>query len=200
MILFILLLFKATNAEIPNRDLQFLNELPLEKLLKLKDSLQDFVTDNTENITVTTPSYLQSFGAQALALKGPPIKRTDYEESLWKKESKISNIFSMSVTTLAFLAFGGYLLCLIVQAVKAKEQYAAAAGSQTTLVVNSAIKKRPQIQSQFQPQFASYGRKKRNVRQQRSLKNLDLSPDELFSALLQFCEGYAKWSENVERF
>ncbi|XP_053608293.1 uncharacterized protein LOC128674045 [Plodia interpunctella] len=200
MILLVLLIFKAANAEIQNKDLQFLNELPLDKLLKLKDSLQEFVTDNMENIentTSITPTYLQAFGAQALAMKAP-IKRTDYEDSVWKKESKISNIFSMSVTTLAFLAFGGYLLCLIVQAVKAKEQYASAAGSQTTLVVNSAIKKKPHIQSQFQPQFASYGRRKRDNRQHRKLENIDLTPDQLFSALLQLCEGYAKWSEGID--
>jgi hypothetical protein len=36
------------------------------------------------------------------------------------KKSGISTIFQTSVTALSFLAFGGYLLCLIVQAVRAK--------------------------------------------------------------------------------
>jgi hypothetical protein len=36
------------------------------------------------------------------------------------KKGSISSIFQTSVTALAFLAFGGYLLCLIVQAIRAK--------------------------------------------------------------------------------
>jgi hypothetical protein len=36
------------------------------------------------------------------------------------KKGSISNIFQTSVTALSFLAFGGYLLCLIVQAIRAK--------------------------------------------------------------------------------
>ena len=35
-----------------------------------------------------------------------------------KKKGDIGSVFQLSVTFLAFLAFGGYLLCLIVQAVK----------------------------------------------------------------------------------
>lgn len=37
-----------------------------------------------------------------------------------EKPSKVQKIFQLSVTTLAFLAFGGYLLCMIVQAIKSK--------------------------------------------------------------------------------
>jgi hypothetical protein len=36
------------------------------------------------------------------------------------KPSKIQTIFQLSVTALAFLAFAGYLLCMIVQAIKSK--------------------------------------------------------------------------------
>ncbi|XP_055591032.1 uncharacterized protein LOC129743099 isoform X2 [Uranotaenia lowii] len=36
------------------------------------------------------------------------------------KSGKIQSIFQLSVTSLAFLAFAGYLLCLIVQAIKSK--------------------------------------------------------------------------------
>jgi hypothetical protein len=36
------------------------------------------------------------------------------------KKGSISNIFQTSVTALSFLAFGGYLLCLIVQAIRSK--------------------------------------------------------------------------------
>lgn len=42
-------------------------------------------------------------------------------ENPWdSKPSKIQTFFQISVTALAFLAFAGYLLCMIVQAVKSK--------------------------------------------------------------------------------
>ncbi|XP_075977264.1 uncharacterized protein LOC142977319 [Anticarsia gemmatalis] len=193
--MFVLFVILGTAAaDILSKDVEFLNELPLDKLLRLKTSLQDLVTPEYENVTATTPSYLQRFGAQAMAIQAqPPVKRGDYEESLYKKEeSKISNIFSMSVTTLAFLAFGGYLLCLIVQAVKAKQNYSAVMPTPTqptTFFVSAGIKKRPQ------PQFTSYGRRRRDNRLRRSLQVFDVPPEQLFSALLQVCEGYAKWSD-----
>ncbi|XP_026330945.1 uncharacterized protein LOC113238321 [Hyposmocoma kahamanoa] len=180
------------NADSITEDIQFLNELPLDKLMKLKNSLQELVTTELDNVTSTTPTYSSGFGAQAMAIQGPPIKRGDWEESVWKKgsHSKISNIFSMSVTTLAFLAFGGYLLCLIVHAIKQKQMYFPATTVQpTTFFVSAGIKKRPQAQ------FAAYGRRRRENRDVRSLKQIELPPEQLFSALMRLCEGYAKWSE-----
>lgn len=193
-ILFVI--FGFTTAEIISEDVESLNELPLDKLMRMKASLQDLVTTEYSNVTTTTPSYLHRFGAEAMAIQAqPPIKRGDYEEALYKKDDgKISNIFSMSVTTLAFLAFGGYLLCLIVQAVKAKQNYSTVMPtptSPTTFFVSAGIKKRPQTQF-----TSSYGRRrKRENRLRRSLQMLDVPPEELFSALLQVCEGYVKWSE-----
>lgn len=42
--------------------------------------------------------------------------------SSWTEEkpSKLQTLFQISITSLAFLSFGGYLLCLIVQAIKSK--------------------------------------------------------------------------------
>lgn len=37
-----------------------------------------------------------------------------------EKPSKVQKVFQLSITALAFLAFGGYLLCMIVQAIKSK--------------------------------------------------------------------------------
>lgn len=188
-------IFKTSSTNINAEDIQYLNELPLENLLRLKNSLQDLVTTTYDNVTATEPTYLQSFGAQAMAMKGPPVKRGDYEEGgVHKKDghSKISNIFSMSVTTLAFLAFGGYLLCLIVQAVKAKQNNANYNPQQpTTFFVSAGIKKKPQAQFS-----SSYGRRRRDMRVMRSFRQVDLPPEQLFDALLLLCEGYAKWSEN----
>lgn len=188
-VLFLLAVNHAT-ADFTTEEIQFLNELPLDKLLQLKSSLQELVTTGYDNITLpTTPSMVERFGAQAMAVKAPPIKRGDYEEEIiHKKESKISNIFSMSVTTLAFLAFGGYLLCLIVQAVKSKQQYNPPNTPPPTFFLSAGIKKKPQSQ------FTTYGRRRRDNREKRSLRQIELPPEEMFSALLQLCEGFAKWS------
>ncbi|KAJ8719587.1 hypothetical protein PYW08_011762 [Mythimna loreyi] len=195
-LIFIVSIFEISSADVTPTDVEFLNELPLDKLLVLKNSLQDLVTADYENVTTTTPTYIQTFGAEAMAMQAPPIKRGDYEEALYKKDhhSKITNIFSMSVTTLAFLAFGGYLLCLIVQAVKAKQTYNAAIPTTqpTTFFVSAGIKKKPQTHFS-----SSYGRRRRDNRFRRSLKMIDLPPEQLFEALLQVCEGYAKWSERT---
>lgn len=182
LVLIIFTFFKVASGDLTLNDVQYLNELPLDKLLRLKSSLQELVTENYDNVT-TTPAYTQ-FGAQALALNAP-IKRGDYE---LKKggQSKLGTLFSMSITTLAFLAFGGYLLCLIVQAVKAKESQNPATVA-PAFFLSSGIKKKPQ------PQFsASYGRRRRAT----EFTNApDIRPEQLFEALLRFCEGYAKWSQ-----
>lgn len=168
-------------------EIQYLNELSLEKLLQLKSSLKD-ATTVYENVTTSTPSY-ENFGAQAMAMNAPPKRKMDYEEGLFKKDgkSKISNIFTMSVTTLAFLAFGGYLLCLIVQAVKTKHNTIVTTPA-PTFFVNAGIK-RPQST------FSSYGRLKRD---RRDVNDIGFPPEALFTALIQLCEGYAKWSTNNE--
>ncbi|CAG9100604.1 unnamed protein product [Plutella xylostella] len=184
-----LLFLNQVASDINDNDVAFLNELPLDKLLKMKNSLKDLVQQHYDN--VTEPPQVETFGAQALALKSP-VKRGDYEDEGVKKHehehSKVSNIFSLAITTLAFLAFAGYLLCLIVQAVKSKQNYnqmAMVTQPTTVFLHNSGIKKRPQSQ------FASYGRRKRENREVVP----DLPPEELFSALVGLCEGYAKWSE-----
>ncbi|KAJ2951822.1 hypothetical protein O0L34_g13985 [Tuta absoluta] len=208
--LIILCALQTVRADMVKEDMQYLNELPLDKLLRLKTSFQQLVSSELErealeNVTTTTQVY-ENFGAQALAVHATPrtpIKRGDYEE-VWHKDShhhssKISNIFSMSVTTLAFLAFGGYLLCLIVHAVRNKQMFAMAATTvqPATFFVSAGIKKKPQVLSGPQSQFASYGRRRRSNRMERSLMDIDLPPEQLYSALLELCEGYAKWSKRI---
>lgn len=196
--LFLLLCsIEVVQSDIATEEIHFLNELPIDKLLRLKNSLQEIVTTEYRpltNITTTPATHFQSFGAVAQALRAPPLRKSDYDDDGWQKHgesSKISNIFSMSVTTLAFLAFGGYLLCLIVQAIKAKQMFynTSTTAQPATFFVSAGIKKRPQTQ------FSAYGRRRRDDTEARSLQQIDLPPEELFSALLQLCEGYAKWSE-----
>lgn len=48
--------------------------------------------------------------------KKPTRRYEDYDEK--GKDSKISKIFQLAITTLSFLAFGGYLLTLIIMAIR----------------------------------------------------------------------------------
>lgn len=47
-------------------------------------------------------------------------RRSSSVEPWNTKPSKVQTIFQISITGLAFLAFAGYLLCMIVQAIKSK--------------------------------------------------------------------------------
>lgn len=49
--------------------------------------------------------------------KKPMRRYEDYHEEKGK-DTKISKIFQLSVTALSFLAFGGYLLTLIITAIR----------------------------------------------------------------------------------
>uniref|UniRef100_A0A6P7GEK9 Uncharacterized protein LOC114341397 n=1 Tax=Diabrotica virgifera virgifera TaxID=50390 RepID=A0A6P7GEK9_DIAVI len=51
----------------------------------------------------------------------PTYYYEEYYEKDNSKSHKIQSIFQLSVTSLAFLAFGGYLLCLLIHAIKAKQ-------------------------------------------------------------------------------
>ena len=54
------------------------------------------------------------------------------------KKGAISTIFQTSVTALSFLAFGGYLMCLIVQAVRAKNASMAMAMNSAAMQSNAS--------------------------------------------------------------
>lgn len=106
----------------PAVDVKTLSELPLERLLQVRNNF------------ATKPSDLSfldesSRTPQALPLqsKTTNTNRGSYsygvQEDTKGGKKGIQSIFQISVTTLAFLAFGGYLLCLIVQAIKGKQNY-----------------------------------------------------------------------------
>ncbi|XP_015032727.2 uncharacterized protein LOC26528963 [Drosophila willistoni] len=58
------------------------------------------------------------------------------------KPSKLQTLFQISITALAFLSFGGYLLCLIVQAIKSKgTTYFHPVATATTTLTNGNVKR-----------------------------------------------------------
>ncbi|XP_002011376.4 uncharacterized protein LOC6585750 [Drosophila mojavensis] len=59
-----------------------------------------------------------------------------------EKPSKLQTLFQISITALAFLSFGGYLLCLIVQAIKSKgTTYFHPVATATTTNTNGSVKR-----------------------------------------------------------
>jgi hypothetical protein len=66
-----------------------------------------------------------------------PLRRTDkkpmrrYEDHYDEKgkDTKISKIFQLAVTALSFLAFGGYLLTLIIMAIRRNNMTNAGSGN-----------------------------------------------------------------------
>ena len=73
----------------------------------------------TEGMSSRTFSSLSSPVAQPLkrTSRKPMRRYEDYHEEKGK-DTKISKIFQLSVTALSFLAFGGYLLTLIITAIR----------------------------------------------------------------------------------
>ncbi|XP_017851770.1 uncharacterized protein LOC108606295 [Drosophila busckii] len=67
-----------------------------------------------------------------------------YGAAHWPEEkpSKLQTLFQISITALAFLSFGGYLLCLIVQAIKSKgTTYFHPVATATTTSTNGNVKR-----------------------------------------------------------
>ncbi|XP_022227357.2 uncharacterized protein LOC111077393 [Drosophila obscura] len=125
----------------PERFAQCLTNFQLDELLMLKKSMErmgalDDSTSAREDPqlahTTDCPEAEASHVPQRMALMA--ADRGDYESTgshaPWQghsapswtepKPSKLQTLFQVSITALAFLSFGGYLLCLIVQAIKSK--------------------------------------------------------------------------------
>ncbi|CRK99261.1 CLUMA_CG012712, isoform A [Clunio marinus] len=126
---------KQINNYPNNEDLNYLSELPINKLLKLMKSLMDIkrknvsnnfynayesedelenriINESRNNSLITTSEFLHQHDKK--------FDRYDAIEIPWEKQSKIQSFFQLSVTAMGFLAFAGYLLCMIVQAIKSK--------------------------------------------------------------------------------
>ncbi|XP_065363279.1 uncharacterized protein LOC135956656 [Calliphora vicina] len=111
-----------------------LADLSVSELLTLKHSLQSL--RDTEDLVKTRYSNPQDLQCPETAeekcekpttmalvaeQRGYADSHSSYEP--WQPEekpSKLQTLFHISVTALAFLSFGGYLLCLIVQSIKSK--------------------------------------------------------------------------------
>ncbi|XP_045479778.1 uncharacterized protein LOC123684529 [Harmonia axyridis] len=182
-------------------DVKALSELPLERLLEVKRSFEI----NDENLTNCDgpESRIDFPGPVALRLKNPSRggyehehehEHYEYEEHETKKGGKeMKNFFQLAITALAFLAFGGYLLCLIVQAIKSKHM------DQMTQMANmqmmAAILRRQIARKRTQrPRKTKPIRNTKNSRRKRPKREAgiwpDADPEKMYFALVSLSEAY----------
>uniref|UniRef100_A0A1B6K9S5 Uncharacterized protein n=1 Tax=Graphocephala atropunctata TaxID=36148 RepID=A0A1B6K9S5_9HEMI len=137
--LLILLAAGAKTLGTTDPDVSELSLLPLDRLLLLKRNLKPAELPIAELNDTTSPGALPLRGDPAMLRpteptrrgSGPPIWAEEVVDTSWKGGGGYSHggkgkggleaIFQGTITTLAFLAFGGYLLCLILHALKEKK-------------------------------------------------------------------------------
>lgn len=182
-------------------DVKTLSELPLERLLQVKSTFKEPEVEKTKYVGEAQP--------EALALQGNR-KYTDrggsgggyhvhYEENNSKKSGKksVQSIFQASVTALAFLAFGGYLLCLLIQAVKSKTTIMTMTTTTTTEATAAFFRPRPtrkrkrptrrpvKLQRPVRP-YMTRPREKREIWP-------EADPESMYYALIHLSEAYANY-------
>lgn len=219
-LLFFLLQIFSINSILPNNhfefstnDLSYLSELPLDKLLKVKKSLKEISCiineNNNRKIILPLPSEqiasdrilgLKLWNNQSTHPQASPLKDMSQHYDVLKKsympedtkQSKVQSFFQLSITALAFFAFGGYLLCMIVQAIKSKgTTYYHPAAYPMTNPTNLAVKKR---------RPSSFGkRRKRGIQTMTNSTTTIItgepSPDQLYHALVLFAENYVHYQK-----
>ncbi|XP_011643332.1 uncharacterized protein LOC105431081 [Pogonomyrmex barbatus] len=107
-------------------EIRSLSELPMDKLIQIKSSLasnDDITNEKNEDMDISsrTLPMLASSMSLPMALKRSskkPIRRYEEHYDEKSKDTKISKIFQLAITALSFLAFGGYLLTLIITAIR----------------------------------------------------------------------------------
>ncbi|XP_076171604.1 uncharacterized protein LOC143148808 isoform X2 [Ptiloglossa arizonensis] len=126
---FILLLFSCLEAASGNRtflyaeEIRGLSELPMTELIRIKSSFRgkEVLADEEERFNEMSARTLSLSQPIALPLKSSnkkPMRRYEEHHEEKGKDTKISKIFQLAVTALSFLAFGGYLLTLIITAIR----------------------------------------------------------------------------------
>ncbi|KAF6212290.1 hypothetical protein GE061_012812 [Apolygus lucorum] len=117
-----------------------LAELPLGKLLNVKQALANDIArllggtnvEDEDDGKVEVEEDESTMDGSPLPLKGDwfqkkktrtkptkvPDRRGDWDYDKGEKKGDLSKVFQTTVTVLAFLAFGGYLLCTILMALR----------------------------------------------------------------------------------
>ncbi|XP_053662497.1 uncharacterized protein LOC128711639 [Anopheles marshallii] len=173
-------------------DYRYLEGLPLDQLLLLQRKVGELGSGFFSNATTSEPlaearempegdltdkNERRHMYASPLKMQNPVDRRSSAEP--WNtKPSKVQKIFQISITGLAFLAFAGYLLCMIVQAIKSKGTTYYHPTITGTATLTSAIKKRK-----------PFMRRKRDLTYITPLDGYDAV--QLHQMLVTFAERYA---------
>ncbi|XP_046431213.1 uncharacterized protein LOC124184973 [Neodiprion fabricii] len=162
-------------------EVRSLSQLPMDKLIHMKSVFTiDQDQSQEDNVTLQTDSERSSsILPVALPLTRPHSKSVrrhdDYWQDGWSKNSKISKFFQLAITALSFFAFGGYLLTLIITAIRRN----AAVAQQGNVIFLQGLQtavKRPK-RSAFQDPMEN-----------------DFNTERLYEGMIMLSEGYALYN------
>ncbi|XP_023289813.1 uncharacterized protein LOC105698683 isoform X2 [Orussus abietinus] len=151
-------------------EVRSLSELPMDRLIQIKSSFGG--DDVVEDADIFDEETVSSNLPAALPLKRlgqKPLRRYEHQDHEKGHDSKISKIFQLAVTTLSFLAFGGYLLTLIITAIRQNANN----GNGNVIVLSSLQKYRPKRSIFLNP------------------ADNDFDTDRLYQGMVMLSRGYA---------
>ncbi|XP_066248612.1 uncharacterized protein [Euwallacea similis] len=199
-----------------------LSSLPLTDLINFKKNVWDMELDYAEHHR-KRDSDPQALPLHALSRtkKGSdtyyPYQFQENDEQPEKR--KITKIFQSSVTTLSFLAFGGYLLFLVVAAVKGTNPNIVADPTATQIVqtmMNTALHKRKKKRKRKKKKkkrrkpftdghhfggfhYIGRGTLEEGMQEklvvERQMPHIKMKVDSYYDALSELCAGYAKFAD-----
>ncbi|XP_053593941.1 uncharacterized protein LOC128667553 [Microplitis demolitor] len=164
--------------ELYPQEVQSLSELPMEQLLKIKNNFIETEEDDEE---VEEEEEGEGLQGRTLPIK-LPLKKIGNKSlrrhgDWWEEkgeDTKISKIFQFTLTTLSFLAFGGYLLTLVITSLKKNQ------ASQGNVIVLSNLQK--------------YTRPKRHIFTIDPAEN-EYDTDRLYRGMIMLSREYASYNK-----
>ncbi|XP_066150879.1 uncharacterized protein [Euwallacea fornicatus] len=202
-----------------------LSSLPLADLIILKRNLWDVKPDYAEHHRKrdsdpqALPLRMLTETKKGLGTYYPyPLQENDEQP----EKGKITKIFQSSVTTLSFLAFGGYLLFLVVAAVKATNPNIVVDPTATQIMqamINTGLhkrkkkgkrKKKKKKKKRRQPftdgihhsdglHYEGRGTLDEDIQEklfmERQMPHMKVTVDSYYDVLSELCAGYAKFTD-----
>ncbi|XP_057328564.1 uncharacterized protein LOC130669595 [Microplitis mediator] len=170
--------------ELYPQEVQSLSELPMEQLLKIKNNFIETGSDVVEEEEEKEDEEVEEEGLQGrtlpikLPLKKIGNKSLRRHGDWWEEkgeDTKISKIFQFTLTTLSFLAFGGYLLTLVITSLKKNQ------AAQGNVIVLSNLQK--------------YTRPKRHIFTIDPAEN-EYDTDRLYRGMIMLSREYASYTKS----
>ncbi|XP_074112642.1 uncharacterized protein LOC141536199 [Cotesia typhae] len=157
-------------------EVQSLSELPMDKLLKIRSSFgeidDEYLEEEEEENGLEGRTVPLAYKLPQKKIGNKLRRHGGWDEK--GEESKISKIFQFSLTTLSFLAFGGYLLTLIITSLKRNS------GTPGNVIVLSNLQK--------------FTRPKRDVFGIDPMEN-DFNNDKFYRGMIMLSEEFAFYSK-----